>query len=220
MVSPSRYTPMDTSRKTFNLLTLPISTAMHTRFIIGYKDIKKGAADAAPFPPHGKHFQLSQCLGLNGLHNFGFQFFGQFGIIQYQILNGFASLSQLGFAITEPAAAFLNDVQIYAQIHNLTGFGDALTVHNVEFGLTEGRRYFVLDHFHAGLVAHHLIAVFQLRNTTDIQTDGSVKFKGVTSGSGFGVTKHYTDFLAQLVDEDAARSEEHTSELQSRPHLV
>ena len=79
---------------------------------------------------------------------------------------------------------------------------DSLTKHDVEFGLTEWRRHLVLHHLHTHLITLDVVAVFQLTDTTDIQTDRGIELQGVTTGCCLGVTKHHTDLIAQLVDKD------------------
>src|SRR5439155_11882446 len=61
-------------------------------------------------------------------------------------------------------------------------------------------------------------------------SDRAIKLQGASTGRGLGVAEHHADLFANLVDEDDSglalgdrpgeRSEEHTSELQSRGHLV
>src|ERR1041385_9100036 len=90
-------------------------------------------------------------------------------------------------------------------------------------------------------VADHFIPFFDLADPADIQADRSIELQCISTRRGFGVSEHHTDLFAELVDEDHAalgladgagkfshclrhearmRSEEHTSELQSRLHLV
>ncbi|MNC21887.1 hypothetical protein D3C75_698740 [compost metagenome] len=61
---------------------------------------------------------------------------------------------------------------------------------------------FIFNDFNAGFTPHHVITIFHCANTTDIQTDRSVELQRVTTGSGFWVTKHHTNFHTNLVDED------------------
>src|SRR6185312_7209224 len=76
------------------------------------------------------------------------------------------------------------------------------TIHYVELDLFEGRRDLVLDHFHAGLVAHHFIPVLDRADAADVQTHGRVEFQGIAAGGGFRIAEHDADLHADLVDEN------------------
>ena len=55
----------------------------------------------------------------NGLHNLGFQFFAQFGIVGQQLLGGVATLTQFVVLVREPGTTFLDDAIVNAEIDNL-----------------------------------------------------------------------------------------------------
>src|SRR5690606_35970487 len=56
---------------------------------------------------------------------------------------------------------------------------------------------------HSGLVSGHItVGILDLGGSSDIQSDGSVKFKGVPSSGCFRISEHNTDLLSQLVDKD------------------
>ena len=66
------------------------------------------------------------------------------------------------------------------------------------------RSHLVLDNFNLHPVSERLVTILDLGCTADIDPDGSVEFQGVSAGCRLGITEHDTDFLAELVDEDAA----------------
>ena len=55
------------------------------------------------------------------------------------------------------------------------------------------------------MIAEDIVAILDLSAGADIQTDGSIELKGITSCSGLRTTKHDTNLLTQLVDEDTRR---------------
>ena len=80
-----------------------------------------------------------------------------------------------------------------------------MTEHDIELCLAEWRSHLVFYNFHTHLVSLDLVTIFQLSNTTDIQTDRSIEFQCVTTCRRFRVSEHYTDLITQLVDEDTGR---------------
>src|SRR5690606_24329733 len=126
---------------------------------------------------------------------------GYFRIVQQQLLHGIAALAQLVAFVAEPATAFLHHTVFHAHVYQLAHFGNALAEDDIELGHAERRRHFVLHHFHFYAVADRFVAVFDLAHTADIQPYGSVEFKRITAGGGFGVAEHHTDLFTQLVDE-------------------
>ena len=114
-----------------------------------------------------------------GLHDERFQLLAEFGIVLEQSLRGVAALRQARVLVTKPATALLDDIVGHTQVDNLTGLGNALTEHDVELRLAEGRRHLVLDHFDADLVADDLVAILDGGDPADIQSDGGVELQGV-----------------------------------------
>ena len=88
-----------------------------------------------------------------------FQFFGKFGIIYQQLLNRVAALPKFSGIIAEPATTFLNNTHFHAHIDDLTGFGNSFAIDHVKFGLAEGRRHFVFNHFHLYAVTNGLVTI-------------------------------------------------------------
>ena len=103
--------------------------------------------------------------------------------------------------------AFFTPIEVgaNAQVEDLTHFGNTFAVHDVELNHFEGRGYLVLHHFHLGAVTGDVVLVLlDLADAADVEANRRVEFQGVTTGGGFGRAEHDADFLAQLVDEDAA----------------
>lgn len=75
-------------------------------------------------------------------------------------------------------------------------------LNNVIDEWTERRSYLILYNFHFSLLTDYLFSVLDSLASTDVETYGSIELQRVTSGGCFGVTEHYTDFFAELVDED------------------
>ncbi len=84
----------------------------------------------------------------------------------------------------------------YGEIEDLADLGYSFVEHQVELCLLERRSHFILHYLHAYLVTFHLVALFDLTRTTDVQTDGCIEFQGVTAGGRLGVTEHHTDLLS------------------------
>src|SRR5262245_32319180 len=102
----------------------------------------------------------------------------------------------------KPCTGFLDNARLHAEIHQLTGLGDALAVHDVEFDLLEGWCHLVLDHLYPGLIAYHFLALFDLADAADVEAHGSVKLERVPTGGCLRVPKHDADLHADLVDKD------------------
>ena len=64
---------------------------------------------------------------------------GDLGVILQKLLGVVAALTQTDIAVVEPCTALLHDAQLDTHIDELAHFGDALTEHDIELGLTERR---------------------------------------------------------------------------------
>src|SRR5690606_18766244 len=80
-------------------------------------------------------------------------------ILLEELLGILAALPDALAAIGEPRPCLLHDPGLHAEINQFACLGDTLAIHDVEFDLLEGRRDLVLHHLHAGLVAHHFLAL-------------------------------------------------------------
>ena len=89
-----------------------------------------------------------------------------------------------------------------SKVHQLAIAVDTLTVKDLEFGLLKRRCYFVFNHLNPGFITNNFIAILDRTYTTDIQSHRGVKLQGITTGGGFRVAKHYTNFHTNLVNKD------------------
>src|SRR3546814_3971988 len=80
------------------------------------------------------------------------------------------ALTDTWAAVAEPGTGLVYDTRLHAQIDDFALTRDAGTVHDVEFGLLEGRGHLVLDHLGAGFVAHDFVALLDGANAADIET--------------------------------------------------
>ena len=79
---------------------------------------------------------------------------------------------------------------------------DTLIIHDLKFGLSERWCHLVLYHLDPGFIAHHLVAILDRTDATDIQSHRRVKLERITAGGGFRRAKYHPDLHADLVDED------------------
>ena len=79
---------------------------------------------------------------------------------------------------------------------------NALAVHDLELGLLEGGRHLVFHHLDAGLIAHHLVTLFDRAGAANVKAHRRVELEGVTAGGGLGVAEHDADLHANLVDKN------------------
>src|SRR5579863_10224097 len=116
----------------------------------------------------------------------------------------FAALPDALSAIAEPGAGLLDHVLHDTDVDEIPLTRSALAVKNVEFGFFERRSDLVLDDLNPRPIAHHVLAVFDRRDTADIDTHGRIELQSPASGCGLRAAEHHADLLADLVDEDHA----------------
>ena len=104
--------------------------------------------------------------------------------------------------VGEPGAGLFNDAIVDAHVDEGGFPGNALTVHDVKFGDLERRRHLVFHDLEFGAVTNGILAILQGLGAPHIAPHRGIEFQGLTTGRGFGGTKHDADFLAQLVDEN------------------
>src|SRR4051794_7663149 len=92
----------------------------------------------------------------------------QLRVVLEELLGVVAALSKPGLAVGEERARFLDQILLDAEVEKPALTGDPLPVLDVELGLTEGRRDFVLHHFDADPIADRLGAFFQRFDPTDV----------------------------------------------------
>ena len=126
----------------------------------------------------------------------------QIGVLFQSLLGIFSALSQLLILIAEPCAAFFHDAQFHRHVNDLAGAGDALSIEDVEFCLTERRRHLILVDLHLGAVADLAAAVLDGFTTAHFHADRGVELQRTTAGRCLRVAVHNADLFPDLVDED------------------
>ncbi len=112
-------------------------------------------------------------LRLNG----GFDFFVERGIVFQRFLRRIAALRQLRAFVVQPGTAFLDDLFFEREIEQRAGRGNSLVIHDVELGLGERRRDFVLHDFHARAIAgDDAVGLFDRADAADIDAHAGVEF--------------------------------------------
>ena len=81
------------------------------------------------------------------------------------------ALTDARLAIGPPRTAFADDIALERDIEDRPHLRDAFAVGDIEFGLPERRRDFVLDDLDARARAHHVGPDFDLFEFADIQAD-------------------------------------------------
>src|SRR5215813_3199808 len=116
-----------------------------------------------------------------------------------------AALADALAVIGKPGARFLDHARLDAEINELARLRYALAIHDVEFDRLERRGELVLDHFDAGLVANHLVALLNRADAADVEAHRGVELERVAAGGGLRRAVHDADLHADLVDEDHHR---------------
>src|SRR6266850_2402080 len=104
----------------------------------------------------------------------------------------------------DPRPALFQHALFDAQVDQVAFARNSFAVHDVEFGLAERRRHFVLHHFRARARAHHFVAFLDRLNAPDIHAHRRIKLQRPPARCGFGIPKHHADLFANLVDENQA----------------
>src|SRR5690606_17443067 len=126
-------------------------------------------------------FEELFCNQTSALTKHKFDFAHHLRIFAQEVLGILTSLTKTLRIVGEPGTRLLDDASLDAEIDDLTRLGDALPIHDVEFDLLEGRSQLVLHHLDAGLVAHHLVAILDRADATNIQTDRSIELQRITA---------------------------------------
>src|SRR2546429_9719689 len=101
-------------------------------------------------------------------------------------LRVFASLPDAFLAVAIPGARLLDDAGFRRDVHEQRFVTDALVEHDVELGLTERRRDFVLYHLDAQAVADHHLALFSWADASPVEAHRHVEHERPATRSGFG----------------------------------
>src|SRR5665213_1801026 len=118
----------------------------------------------------------------------------------------FASLPDTFALIAVPRTRLVDDVIHDSEIQGVPLARDALAVKDVELGIAEGCRYLVLHDLHFGPRADDDVALFDSTNAANVDAHGRVELQGFAARRCLWVAKHDANLLANLVDEDQART--------------
>ena len=129
-----------------------------------------------------------------------FNVIADLGICKQVFLNGVSALNAL-LADGEPCAGLVDYLKLNAEVNDFTDLGNTLAVHDVKLCLFERGSALVLYDLCARAVADHLSAHLECLDPAHVDTNGGVVFKRKTAGSGFRISVHNADLLAQLIDE-------------------
>lgn len=128
---------------------------------------------------------------------------GEFRGVLDVLLGGFAALADHLTLVGNPGALLLEYLVLDAEVDQRAGVGDALTIHDVEFGLGEGWSDLVLYDLDASTVADDLaVALFDLADAADVHTDRREELKCATAGLCFGAAEHDADLFADLISKE------------------
>src|SRR2546423_3787710 len=125
-------------------------------------------------------------------------------MIFQSLLRVFATLAKALAFVREPRAAFFNHTIVTSEIQQVAFARDAFTVHDIEFGLTKGRRDFVFRDLNFRAIADDAIGIFDRADATDVETQAGIKLQRAAAGSSFGIAEHHPNLFANLIDEDEA----------------
>ena len=138
------------------------------------------------------------------LAELGLNLVAKLGIVRQEGLAGITALSKTAFAITEPAAALLDDIIFGSQVQNLSNVRDSFAENDVKFRLFERRSHLVLYYLDLYAVAESLVSVLDLSSPAHVHPNRRVELEGIAARRGLGIAEEHTELLAQLVDEYAA----------------
>src|SRR6185437_847560 len=153
----------------------------------------------------GRHRRLNgKGLQAQFAAQFDFQLGRNILIFFQELLRILASLANPLTFIAEPGSGFLHHTLVHSQVQQVSFAGDAFSVHDVKFGLSEGRSRFVLYNLDFSPRAYHQIGVFDGGNAADIHADGRIKLERPATSGGFRVAEHDPDLFPDLIDKDQA----------------
>src|SRR3984893_11276316 len=112
------------------------------------------------------------------------------------------SLANALSVIGKPGARLLDDAGLNPQIDQFAALRYPLAVHDIEIDDLERRRHLVLDDLDASLIADDLVPLFDRADTPDVETNRGVEFECVAARRGLRIAEHYSDLVADLIDED------------------
>src|SRR5699024_1744874 len=152
-------------------------------------------------------FGLFLCLfaETEGIPQLPFDLSKQLGGVFQMLVDILLALAEPLAFIGIPRTARLDDFMFRAKIDELTGLGDAETLHDIHFSHTERRCNLVFYNFDLRAVTHNFLAEFELFSTAYLKPYRTVEFKCTSAWCCFRIAEHHADLFTDLVDEDGRR---------------
>src|SRR5437016_9426318 len=125
-------------------------------------------------------------------------------MILKSLLGVLATLAQAFAIVREPRTTLFDHAMVGGEIQQVALARNPFPVHDVELGLAERRCDFVLRDFHFSAIADDAVAVFDRADAANIEPQRGIKLQRATAGRSLGITEHYADLFANLIDEDEA----------------
>ena len=116
-------------------------------------------------------------------------------IFSQKAFDVFTSLPDSFALVRIPGTAFINYPGFDAQVKQVTGAGNALTVHDIEFRVPEWRCHFIFHHFYPGPVARYLTARFDRLNAPDVQAHRGIEFQRIATARRLRAAEHHPDLV-------------------------
>jgi hypothetical protein len=126
----------------------------------------------------------------------------QFRVVNDQVSDRFTALSQFGFVVAEPRTAFFNDIELNPQSIISPDFEIPRRT-KCRIQLCGKVAHFVFHHFNPDIVSctSSPSLIWPISGYPD---EPKHRTSGHFHRGGFGISKHYPDFFAQLVNKNAA----------------
>ena len=123
-------------------------------------------------------------------------------VLFQEITDVILTLSDAIAVIAVPGTRLINDIELHAEVDDLTFMGDAFSIKDLELSLLEGRGHLVLHYLDAGFITDDFIALLDCPDAADIQPHRGVELQCITARGGFRRAEHHADLHADLVDEN------------------
>ena len=104
--------------------------------------------------------------------------------------------------VLNKGTSLIEDTILYSEIEYVTNLGNTFVIHNIKFGRAEWGGNLILHDLNLGAVTDDIFTIFNLTDTANIDTDGSIELQSVTTSGSFRVTEHHTNLHTNLVDEN------------------
>src|SRR5207248_9009502 len=124
---------------------------------------------------------------------------GDVFIVFQELFGVLTALANALALVAEPGAGFLHDIVDSGEVEHVAFARDAFAVHDVEFGLAEGRGGLVLHDLYFGARADDRVAIFDGGDAANIHAHGGIKLERSAAGSGLGIAEHHADLFPDLI---------------------